>query len=110
MLNVVAHRGPTRHAVPANLRERRPANDHLSATLKAQAIGFNTAIETISQGLCFFDRHRRLIFCNRRYAEIYGLAAEQIRPGMTLRQVLDLPLAEDGTSDEQDARHAALPA
>ena len=43
------------------------------AALKAQALRYETAIDKISQGVCFFDGEERLILCNRRYAEIYKL-------------------------------------
>ncbi|MEO6408122.1 MAG: EAL domain-containing protein [Burkholderiaceae bacterium] len=50
---------------------------------------FQTAIDNISQGLCFFDGAQRLIFSNRRYAEMYRLAPEHIRPGTTLGEIVD---------------------
>ncbi|TKB09864.1 MAG: PAS domain-containing protein, partial [Mesorhizobium sp.] len=50
------------------------------AALKDQALRFQTAIENISQGICFFDADERLILCNRRYAEIYRLSPEQLQP------------------------------
>ena len=34
-----------------------------------------------------------MILSNRRYAEIYRLAPEQIRPGMTLREIVELRVA-----------------
>jgi PAS domain S-box-containing protein len=60
------------------------------AALREQALRFTTALENISQGLCFFDPGGRLIISNRRYAEIYGLRPEQVHPGMTLRDILAL--------------------
>jgi diguanylate cyclase (GGDEF)-like protein/PAS domain S-box-containing protein len=58
------------------------------ATLEAQALRYEMAIDNISQGVCFFDRDERLILCNRRYAEIYRLVPEQVRPGVTLREIV----------------------
>ena len=43
----------------------------------------------MSQGLCFFEGAQRLIVCNARYAEMYGLSADQTRPGTTLREIVD---------------------
>src|SRR5262249_32709515 len=51
---------------------------------------FNTALNNMSQGLCFFDASRRLIVSNDRYAELYGIAPERVMPGMTLREIVDL--------------------
>ncbi|MEP6563920.1 MAG: EAL domain-containing protein [Mesorhizobium sp.] len=60
------------------------------AALEGQALRFETAIENISQGICFFDADERLILSNRRYAEIYRIAPEQLRPGITLSEIVEL--------------------
>ena len=39
------------------------------AELRVQAARFQTAIDSLSSGVCFFDRDDRLIACNRPYAE-----------------------------------------
>ncbi|MBC7800878.1 MAG: EAL domain-containing protein [Gemmatimonadaceae bacterium] len=49
---------------------------------------FDMALSHMSQGLCFFDGERRLIVANRRYAEIYGLDADQLGPGTTLSEIV----------------------
>jgi diguanylate cyclase (GGDEF)-like protein/PAS domain S-box-containing protein len=54
---------------------------------------FDTVLNNMSQGLCFFDGDQRLIVCNRRYIEMYGLSAERVRPGTTLREIVDLRFA-----------------
>ncbi len=56
---------------------------------RAERLRFETAIENISQGLCFFDGQQRLIVCNRRYVEMYGLSLDLTRPGTTLGQIVD---------------------
>jgi diguanylate cyclase (GGDEF)-like protein len=53
----------------------------------------------MTQGLCFFDADKRLIVCNTRYAELYRLAPEQVRPGATLRAILGHRAAA-GTTQE----------
>ncbi|MDP1860353.1 MAG: PAS-domain containing protein, partial [Gemmatimonadaceae bacterium] len=57
------------------------------SALKAQALRYETAIDKISQGVCFFDGQGRLILGNRRYAEIYGLKMEDVPPGTSLREI-----------------------
>src|SRR5208282_2396649 len=54
----------------------------------------DVVLNSLSLGVCFFDGDNRLILANRRYAEIYGLSAEDIRPGMTLEDIVDQPLAD----------------
>ena len=50
---------------------------------------FLTAINNISHGLCFFDGQQRLIFSNRRYAEMYRLEPEHLLPGTSLGEIVD---------------------
>ncbi|MEQ1524707.1 MAG: PAS-domain containing protein, partial [Aestuariivirga sp.] len=57
------------------------------AALQAQALRYETIIDKISQGVCFFDGEKRLILGNRRYAEIYKLKLEDIPPGTSLREI-----------------------
>ena len=45
------------------------------------------------QGLAMFDAEQRLIVCNQRYADMYGLTPEQVTPGTTVRQILQYRIA-----------------
>ena len=55
-----------------------------------------------------FAPDTRLIFCNRRYAEIYGLPPEAACPGVTLRALLELRLAASTFSGDPDEYVAEL--
>jgi PAS domain-containing protein len=48
--------------------------------LQTQNEQFNAALRNMSQGLCMFDAKQRVVVANARYAQLYGLAAEQVRP------------------------------
>src|SRR5438046_1074875 len=48
-----------------------------------------TALNNMSEGLCMFDASARLILCNERYIEMYGLTAEVAKPGRSLHELLD---------------------
>jgi len=61
--------------------------------LTEQNIRFDAAINNMPQGLCMFDKDRRLIVSNRLYATMYRIPPEEIRPGMTLEEILALRLA-----------------
>jgi len=63
------------------------------ALLQTLTQRYQTAIDAIAQGVCFFDGDKRLILSNRRFAEIYRLAPEQVRAGMTLREIVELRVA-----------------
>src|SRR5581483_1284894 len=54
---------------------------------------FDRAMNNMSQGLCFFDGQQRLITCNRRYLEMYGLDPDRVSPGTTLKEIVDLRYA-----------------
>jgi diguanylate cyclase (GGDEF)-like protein len=58
--------------------------------LEAKNQRFDTAMDHMSQGLCMFDREQRILVCNRRYAEMYGLSLDQVKPGTTLREIVRL--------------------
>lgn len=73
------------------------------ATLEGQVLRFETAIENVSQGICFFDAGERLILCNRRYAEIYRIAPEQLQPGLTLREIVERRVAVGTSATDADA-------
>ena len=51
---------------------------------------FDTAINNMSQGLCFFDANHRLIVCNDRYVDMYDLPRDRVGPGTPLAEIVDL--------------------
>jgi diguanylate cyclase (GGDEF)-like protein len=57
--------------------------------LRAQNLRFDAALNHMSQGLAMFDAEHRLVVCNTLYAQLYGLTPEQVRPGTTIRQLLE---------------------
>src|SRR3569623_2275777 len=47
------------------------------------------AIDNMSQGLCMFDAQARSVLVNGRYLEMYKLSADVVKPGCTLRQLIE---------------------
>jgi methyl-accepting chemotaxis protein len=47
------------------------------------------AINNMSQGLNMFDRNGRITLVNRRYLEMYKLDPKVIKPGVSLRQLIE---------------------
>jgi methyl-accepting chemotaxis protein len=47
-----------------------------------------TAIDNMSQGLVMFDAAERLVVCNRRYIEMYGLSPAIVKPGLLLGDLI----------------------
>ena len=60
----------------------------VQAQLAVQYKRFNTAMDNIVQGVAMYDAEMRLITCNKRYGEIYGLPAALTRPGATNAEAL----------------------
>ncbi len=48
---------------------------------------FDTALDSMSQGLSLFDSSGRLLLVNNRYREMYGLAPDLMKPGDSLYKV-----------------------
>jgi diguanylate cyclase (GGDEF)-like protein len=48
----------------------------------------DTAMNTMTQGLLMFDQDERLIVCNRRYLDMYGLSQDVVKPGASFRDVI----------------------
>jgi diguanylate cyclase (GGDEF)-like protein len=70
--------------------------------LQAQNTRFDAAISNMSQGLLMFDAEARLLISNNRYFEMYGLRSADVAPGLTLRQLVDLRIANGTFSGDPD--------
>ena len=60
----------------------------LGAKLQEQHRLLEAAINNMSQGLCMFDAEGRLVVSNRRYVEMYHLSDDDVRPGVTIEELL----------------------
>jgi diguanylate cyclase (GGDEF)-like protein len=74
------------HEDIAELKERESELEHQHMRLKA-------AVNNISHGLSMFDAGRRLVICNNRYAEIYGLPPEIVKPGAPHEEIVSYRLS-----------------
>ena len=90
---IMTHEDITEREVLGNqLGAQRELANEQKEKLRIRNLQFDTAIDNMSQGLCFFDGAQRLIVCNKRYAEMYGFAHERLRPGTTLSEIVDMRL------------------
>ena len=48
----------------------------------------HAVLDNMPQGVSMFDAEAKLVFCNHRYAEMYGLPAELAKPGSSLLDLL----------------------
>jgi diguanylate cyclase (GGDEF)-like protein len=54
-----------------------------------QQLLLDTVVNNMSQGVLMFDVEARLVFCNQRYIEMYGLSPEVVTPGCSLHDLLE---------------------
>jgi hypothetical protein len=47
------------------------------------------AVDHMSQGLCMFDASGRIVVCNQQYLRMYNLSPEVVKPGCTLRVLME---------------------
>jgi diguanylate cyclase (GGDEF)-like protein len=68
----------------AGRKLKRETNQRVDAELRlVEALG------AVNQGFSMFDEQERVIVCNSRYAEIFGLPPELIQPGTPLIAILE---------------------
>ncbi|HEY2134956.1 MAG TPA: EAL domain-containing protein [Xanthobacteraceae bacterium] len=74
-------------------RSKLESDNHLLGAreqeLRTQNLRFDAALNNMTQGLVMFDRHNRMTVANRHYIEMYGLSADVVRPGCSLRELLE---------------------
>jgi diguanylate cyclase (GGDEF)-like protein/PAS domain S-box-containing protein len=68
-----------------DITERERAHEELSE----QHRRFDAALNNMSQGLCMLDSNLHVIVCNKRYIDIYGLSPEIVRPGISMREIME---------------------
>ncbi|WP_027529794.1 EAL domain-containing protein [Bradyrhizobium sp. WSM3983] len=66
------------------LEQHRLSRERL--TLEKQRL--DRAVNNMTQGLLLFDASQRLVVCNQRYIEMYGLSAEIVRPGCSFLDII----------------------
>jgi diguanylate cyclase (GGDEF)-like protein len=70
---------------------RRLSRDHAASQRRVmlEKQRLDKAINNMTQGLLLFDASERLVVCNNRYIEMYGLSPRIIRPGATFVEILE---------------------
>jgi len=79
-----------REEMSARLKTQYDLGKAQEENLRIRNLQFDTAINNMSQGLCFFDAAHRLIVCNDRYIEMYDLPPDRVGPGTSLTEIVDM--------------------
>jgi diguanylate cyclase (GGDEF)-like protein len=56
--------------------------------LRTQNLRFEVALSNMTQGLLLYDSSARMVVCNQRYIEMYGLSPEVAKPGCSFRDLI----------------------
>jgi diguanylate cyclase (GGDEF)-like protein len=70
---------------------RRLSQDHRRSEgrLRLETQRLDRAVNNMTQGLLLFDASQRLVVCNNRYIDMYGLSADVVKPGCSFRDVIE---------------------
>jgi diguanylate cyclase (GGDEF)-like protein/PAS domain S-box-containing protein len=109
----VLHYHPTSDGGWVTLCEDVTERQRMERELRRQYERFDQAVNHMSHGLCMFGPDERLIVCNARYIEMYGLDPGSIGPGTTHQEVLAHWIAggnEPGMPEKEffESRRAAV--
>ena len=74
--------------------------------LNDKAHFLDLALDNMTQGVVMFDGAGRLVVCNKRYLEIYGLSPDIVKPGAKLIDVIR-HRAATGNMDREPEKYAA---
>src|SRR6195256_6524612 len=74
----------------ARLKVQNELGKQQEEILRIRNLQFDTAINNMSQGLCFFDAAHRLIVCNDRYIDMYDFPPDRVGPGTSLTEIVDM--------------------
>ena len=63
-------------------------NREAQQRLEAERLRLDTALNNMSQGLILYDAAGHIVTCNRRYADMFGLSHDVIKPGCHMREAM----------------------
>ena len=70
------------------VRQLQRQHDAAQRKLSEKSQQLDTAINNMTQGLLLFDASARLVICNQRYIDMFGVSPEVARPGCHLRDLI----------------------
>jgi diguanylate cyclase (GGDEF)-like protein/PAS domain S-box-containing protein len=88
--------------------EQARAERNRAEEVRVQSQRFDTALNNMSQGLVMFDAASKLLVCNTRFIEIYGLSPDIVKPGLSLLDLLKHRKERGSFSGDPDEYHDRL--
>jgi diguanylate cyclase (GGDEF)-like protein len=81
----------TAESLERQRRDIEDLNEKLRHSQRLEAVDkqrLDIALNNMTQGLLLFDATERIVICNQRYIELYGLSSKVVRPGCSFRDLL----------------------
>src|SRR5690606_1165102 len=88
----------------SELRNREAELLVIGEELRHKNMLLDAAMDNMVQGLTMFDRDLRLIVCNQRFREIYGLSNAVARPGTPLSTIIRAQASKEELDEEETGR------
>ncbi len=101
--NAFAEQKRLQQGLDAQIRAR----DELANELSKSKKQLDIAVNNMSHGLCMYDAGGRVLVRNDAFALVYGLSPDQVTPGMTLKQVIELRIANGIFAGENPQQYLA---
>jgi diguanylate cyclase (GGDEF)-like protein len=70
-------------------RAERDAARNAEQELQSHNQNLDSALNNMSQGLCMFNAAGEIVLCNQAYLRMYSLSPEVVKPGCTLRRLIE---------------------
>ncbi|MCP3462360.1 EAL domain-containing protein [Bradyrhizobium sp. CCGUVB23] len=70
------------------IRQISRQNRETQARIEAERLRLDTALNNMSQGLILYDANGYIVTCNRRYADMFGLSPDVIKPGCHIHEAM----------------------
>ena len=93
-----------RQELTGEVKLRRSAQERLGRRKQE----LDAAVDHMPQGLVMYDRSARLVVCNKRYAEMYGLPPDVTTPGHSLESIVAYRIKAAGLATDARAMAKAI--
>ncbi|MET4386825.1 diguanylate cyclase (GGDEF)-like protein/PAS domain S-box-containing protein [Bradyrhizobium sp. F1.4.3] len=70
------------------IRQIKRQNREAQERIEAERQRLDTALNNMSQGLILYDAAGYIVTCNRRYADMFGLSTDVIKPGCHIHEAM----------------------
>jgi diguanylate cyclase (GGDEF)-like protein/PAS domain S-box-containing protein len=70
------------------VRRMRRQHEESQRRLEQEKHRLDTALNNMTQGLVLYDASARVVVCNQRYIDMYGLSTDVVKPGTDFRDII----------------------